>query len=75
MAANGKSYHGKLTTKPGMHRLKETIEIFYLPNNPRRNTVRGAWSSTGFFIFMVIITIAVLWMTYKLYETVNNGGI
>lgn len=74
-AANGKQYKGKLTTTPGKHRIRETIEVFYLPENPKRNTVKGAWGSTVFLIFMIVITIVVLWMTYKLFQMVSAGEI
>ena len=73
--ANGQQYKGKLTTKPGAHRLNDSIEVHYLVDNPRHNTVKGTWKSTGFLIFMIIIAIAVLWMTYKLYQEVEARGI
>ncbi|RYY25040.1 MAG: hypothetical protein EOO04_12290 [Chitinophagaceae bacterium] len=75
IAADGKQYTGKLTTRPGIHRMNDAIEIFYLPDNPKHNTVRGAWKSYGFLIFVIIIAVWVLFMSYKLYEMVNNGGI
>lgn len=70
-AIDGKPYTGKLTTRPGTHRMHDSIEVFYLPDYPKHNTVKGAWKSYGFLIFVIIIAVWVLYMAYKLYEMEN----
>ena len=71
----GQSYKGKLTTATGQYQVGDEIEVFYLKENPKRNTVRGAWKSTGLIIFGVVIAMVVWFMVYKLYEMVRNGEI
>ena len=73
--ANRQTYKGKLTTAVGQYEVGDTIEVFYLEGNPKRNTVRGAWKSTGIIIFGIVIALAVWFMVYKLYEMVRNGEI
>ncbi|HYE54231.1 MAG TPA: DUF3592 domain-containing protein [Chitinophagaceae bacterium] len=71
IASDGKQYTGRITTGRNEHKINDTIEVFYLPDNPRHNTVRGAWKSTGFLIFVILIGIAVSFMMYKVYEAMN----
>jgi hypothetical protein len=73
IADNGKQYKGKLTTRPGLHRMHDSIEVFYLPGNPKHNTVKGAWKGYGFLIFVIIIAVWVLYMAFKLYQMENPG--
>lgn len=72
VASDGKEYRGRLTTAPGVHRINDSIEVFYLPHNPKRNTVKGAWKSHWFLAFMIAIAIAVVYMMYELYKMVNK---
>jgi len=69
------TYKGKLTTAPGKHRMGDQIEIYYLQDNPKRNTVRGAWGSKFIIGFGIVIALAVWFMVYKLYEMVRAGQI
>ena len=71
LASNGRPYEGNLTTKPRMHRVNNVIEVYYLPENPTQNTVRGTWNPNWFLAFVLLIAIAVLYMMYKLYEMLN----
>lgn len=73
-AMDGNQYKGRLTTKPGVHHVNNTIEVFYLPNNPKENTVKGTWNTNWFLLFVVLIAMAVVYMMYKLYEMVNAGN-
>ena len=68
-------YKGKLTTSPGQYNVDDTIEVYYLEKNPKRNTVKGAWASKFIIIFGVVIALAVWFMVYKLYEMVRDGQI
>ncbi|RZS74564.1 DUF3592 domain-containing protein [Pseudobacter ginsenosidimutans] len=72
-AEDGKRYTGILTTGPAVYAAGDVLDIYYLRNNPKRSTVKGAWGSPVIFVFVIIIAIAVLFMTYKLYEMVGAG--
>jgi hypothetical protein len=71
IASDGREYKGRLTTRPGLHRVNGTIEVFYLPDNPNENTVKGTWNDNWFLLFVLLIAIAVLYMMYELYLMVN----
>ncbi len=68
-------YNGKLTTKVGMYKPGDTIEVYYLQDNPKRNTVRGSWNSKFIIGFGIAIALAVWFMVYKLYEMVRDGQV
>ena len=71
IATDGNFYTGTLTTRRGVHRMQDLIEVYYLPENPAQHTVKGSWKSYGFLIFMIAIALWVLYMMYKLYQMVN----
>ena len=68
-------YRGKLTTGLGVYKVGDVIEVYYLKDKPKRNTVKGAWGSKFIIIFGVVIALAVWFMVYKLYEMVRDGQI
>jgi hypothetical protein len=68
---DGREYKGRLTTKPGEYTVNRTVEVFYLPEDPRENTVKGTWNSNWFLAFVILIALAVLYMMYKLYQMLN----
>lgn len=70
----GAQYAGSLNIKPGTYRVRDTVEIWYLPYNPRKNTVKGAWASPFFLIFVIVIALFVLFAAYKINETVQTGA-
>jgi hypothetical protein len=70
----GAQYTGVLSIKPGTYRERDTLEIWYLPANPRRNTVKGAWASPIILIFVILIALFVLFAAYKINEMVQTGA-
>lgn len=64
---------GRLTTKAGSYQINDVLDVYYLPHNPRRNTVPGAWQSKGFLIFGVVIAAFVLFAVYMLFQDVKAG--
>lgn len=70
----GRQFAGTLTIKPGVYRVNDTLEIWYLPSNPRKNTVKGAWGSPFFLIFVIVIALFVLFAAYKINEMVQTGA-
>lgn len=66
---------GSLTTKMGMYKTGDRIEVYYHPNKPARNTVKGAWQSKGLLIFGVLLALAILFMVYRLWEMIRTEGI
>ena len=72
-AEDGKRYAGILTTGPALYILGDVLDIYYLRNNPKRSTVKGAWGSPVILGFVIIVALAVLFMTWKLYEMISAG--
>ena len=70
----GRQFTGVLHIKPGVYRVRDVLEVWYLPGNPRRNTVKGAWGSSFFLIFVLIIALFVLFAAYKINEMVHTGA-
>jgi hypothetical protein len=69
---SGKQHTGILTTKVGEHTIGGTIEIYYLPTNPGRSTVKGAWKSPAFIIFGIIIASFVIFAAWKIHIEVQG---
>lgn len=65
-------YTGLLTTKIGQYRIGDTLTVYYLPQYPDQNTVKGTWKATGMIIFCAAIAAFVLFAAYKLNEMVNQ---
>ena len=72
IATDGREYRGRLTTRPGVHKVNTTIEVFYLQDNPKENTVKGSWNDNWFLLFVLLIAIAVVYMMYEVYLMVNR---
>lgn len=67
------TFQGKLMTEPGKYEVNDVIDISYLPQNPKRNTMEDAWKSVGFLVFAIVIALFVLFATYKLYRMYYYG--
>lgn len=72
-AQNSNQYTGTLTIKTGVYKQGDTLDIYYLPSNPKRNTVQGAWGSHFIVGFGIAIAAFILFAVYKLYEEVQAG--
>lgn len=72
LATDGKQYQGSLTIASGTYKVNGVIEVYYLPENPKINTVQGAWKSNLLLGFVITVALAILFMTYKIYEMVNT---
>lgn len=66
-------YQGLLTTKAGAYKTGDLIEIFYLQDNPKRNTVRGSWNSKFIIGFGIAIALFVWFAVYKIFEMVRDS--
>ncbi|MEO6583678.1 MAG: DUF3592 domain-containing protein [Ferruginibacter sp.] len=67
-------YTGKLTTDRSRYKIGDGLDIFYLPGNPRRNSMNGAWGSPVITGFGIVMAIFVLFAVYKMYEMVQSGS-
>ena len=65
---------GSLTTKTGLYKTGDVLDVYYLPDNPKRNTVHGAWQSKGLLIFGIVTAAFALFAAYKLWEMVKSGS-
>ncbi len=72
---NTEQYTGTLTTKRGLYKTGDTLNIHYLPGNPRRNTMHGAWGSPIILGFGIVLAVFILFAVYKLHEMVKTGSI
>ena len=68
-------FTGTLTIKSGTYKPGDVLDIYYMPGNPKRNTMHGAWGSPAILIFGIVIALFVLFAVYKLYEMVESGSI
>jgi hypothetical protein len=75
IAQNSTQYTGTLTTKHGLYKTGDVLNIYYLPGNPRRNTMNGAWGSPIILGFGIVVALFILFAVYKLYEMVKTGSI
>ncbi|WP_290792151.1 DUF3592 domain-containing protein [Flavihumibacter sp. UBA7668] len=64
---------GSLTTKIGRYKQGDLLDVYYLPENPKRNTVEGAWKSAGFLWFGILIAAFILFAVYKINQEVAAG--
>ncbi len=71
---SAQQYTGSLTIKNGVYRTGDTLDIYYSPGNPRRNTMNGAWASPIILGFGIVVAVFILFAVYKLYEMVNTGS-
>jgi hypothetical protein len=69
----GRQYAGSLTIKHGVYKIGDSIETYYDPGNPKRNTVKGAWASKAFILFVLIIGLFTSFAAYKIWEMVQSG--
>ncbi len=67
-------YSGTLTIKQGSYKTGDVLDIYYLPSDPRRNTMNGAWGSPFILGFGIVIAVFVLFAVYKMYEMVKTGS-
>ena len=72
-ANNTETTAGKLTTSLGKYQVNDVLDIFYLPQNPKRNTMEGAWKSGAILVFAIVIAFFVLFAVYKLYRMYYYG--
>jgi len=71
---SAQQYTGTLTTKHGLYKPGDMLDIYYLPGNPRRNTMNGAWGSPIILGFGILLAAFILFAVYKLYEMVKTGS-
>jgi hypothetical protein len=66
---------GSLTTKMGVYKTGDRLEVYYHPDPPARNTVKGATQPKGLLIFGFLIALATLFMVYRLWDMIRTEGI
>lgn len=72
-ANHAELFTGKLTTSRGKYQINDVLDIYYLPQNPKRNSMEGAWKSVGIIVFGVVIAVFVLFAVYKMYRMFYYG--
>lgn len=71
---SAQQYTGSLNIKAGVYKTGDTIDVYYLPDNPRRNTVNGAWGSPVIVGFGIVLAGFILFAVYKMYQMVQTGA-
>lgn len=69
-----KTYTGKLMVPYGQYKIGDMLDVYYLPANPQRSTVTGAWGSPFIIVFGVIVAVFILFAVYKMYQMYKTGG-
>jgi hypothetical protein len=72
---NTQQYTGTLTAAVGTYRKGQTVDVYYLPDDPRKHTVKGAWKSNGLVVFGLAIALFMLFAAYKIYEMIQSGEV
>jgi hypothetical protein len=72
-SSTGRQYAGSLMIKHGVYKAGDLIDIYYDPDNPKKNTVPGGWSSKALIWFTLAIGLFVSFAAYKLWEMIQHG--
>jgi hypothetical protein len=72
---DGSHFSGSLSIKKGTYKTGDVLDIYYKPDNPKINTVQGAWQSNGIVVFGIVIALFILFAVYKLWEMIQSGSI
>jgi hypothetical protein len=65
----GEQFSGSLVTKHGKYRAGHTIEVYYLPLDPKRNTVKEGWGPVASIAFGALIAVIVLFAVYRIWTS------
>ena len=66
-------YSGMLTIAESKYSKGDVIDIYYLPENPDRNMVKGTWKSAGMLIFTSLLALFMIFAAYKIYRMIEFG--
>lgn len=67
---NSQQYTGTLNSAVGTFRKGQTLDVYYLPGNPKKHTVKGAWESNILVGFGVAVALFVFFAVYKIGELI-----
>lgn len=73
IARDGRAYQGVLTSLPGKYRRSDAMEVYYLPEDPAKNTVKHPGNGIAGMLFVIGIAVFVAWGMFQLYEMINKG--
>jgi len=48
------------------------MEVYYLPKDPTKNTVKDPGNGIAGLLFVIGIAVFVVWAMFKLYEMINK---
>ena len=65
-----KQYEGRFSITMAQYTVGDTIDIYYDADNPKHNTVKGAWGSPGLIWFGIAIGVGVLFVVYEQWQLV-----
>lgn len=67
---DSQQYTGTLTAAVGAFRKGQTLDVYYLPGNPKNHTVKGAWKSNVLVGLGVAVALFVFFTVYKISEMI-----
>lgn len=70
----GRAYTSKATTTVGKHRIGDRMTIYYLPNDPSKNSPIGGRTYIPILIFCIILFLFIVFAVYKIDEAVKAGS-
>lgn len=73
-AGAGHYMQGDYITKIGKHRRGDLIEIYYLPQQPRKYAVPGSKGEVFMFLFVLLLFLFVVFACFKIDEAVSADG-
>jgi hypothetical protein len=72
--ATGRTYTSKATTAVGKHKRGDRLTIYYLPNDPSKNSPIGGKTYIPILIFCIVLFLFVVFAVYKIDEEVRRGS-
>ena len=69
-----KQYQGRFSIGVSPYKVGDTLDVYYDANNPKQNTVQGAWGSPFLIWFGIIIGIMVLLVVYEQWQIIEGQG-
>jgi hypothetical protein len=72
--ATGRTYNSRATTTVGKHKIGDRMTIYYLPNDPSKNSPTGGRTYIPVLIFCIILFLFIVFAVYKIDEEVRVGS-
>ncbi len=70
---DSQQYTGTLNAAVGTFKKGQTVDVYYLPANPKKHVVKGAWKSNVLVGFGIALALFFLFAAYKIHQMIAQG--